>query len=64
LDIELGQLVAPEGAADQKRQDHVVAFSFEREVGDDLPVDILLYTTSVVNTPSGVRNDIIWLAKE
>jgi hypothetical protein len=26
LDIELGQFVAPEGAADQKRQDHVVAF--------------------------------------
>jgi hypothetical protein len=28
------------------------------EVRDDLPVDTLLYTTSVINTPSGVRNDI------
>ena len=28
------------------------------EVSDDRPVDTLLYTTSVVNTPSGVRNDI------
>jgi hypothetical protein len=28
------------------------------EVKDELPVDTLLYTTSVVNTPSGVRNDI------
>jgi DNA polymerase III delta prime subunit len=28
------------------------------EVSDDLPVDTLLYTTSVINTPSGVRNDI------
>src|SRR5580692_12606358 len=27
------------------------------EVSDDLPVDTLLYTTSVINTPSGVRND-------
>ena len=33
------------------------------EVSDDLPVDTLLYTTSVVNTPSGVRNDIS-LARE
>jgi hypothetical protein len=28
------------------------------DVSDDLPVDTLLYTTSVINTPSGVRNDI------
>src|SRR3984885_9147752 len=28
------------------------------EVSDDLPVDTVLYTTSVINTPSGVRNDI------
>src|ERR1700692_3556883 len=28
------------------------------EVSDDLPVDTLLYTTSVINTPSGVRNDM------
>jgi hypothetical protein len=28
------------------------------EVSDDLPVDTLLYTSSVINTPSGVRNDI------
>jgi hypothetical protein len=28
------------------------------EVSDDLPVDTLLYTTSVINTPSGIRNDI------
>jgi hypothetical protein len=27
-------------------------------VSDALPVDTLLYTTSVINTPSGVRNDI------
>ena len=27
-------------------------------MSDDLPVDTLLYTTSVINTPSGVRNDI------
>src|ERR1700692_3233871 len=33
------------------------------EVSDDLPVDTLLYTTSVINTPSGVRNDIS-LARE
>jgi hypothetical protein len=33
------------------------------EVSDDLPVDTLLYTTAVINTPSGVRNDIN-LAKE
>ena len=32
-------------------------------MSDDLPVDTLLYTTSVVNTPSGVRNDIS-LARE
>jgi hypothetical protein len=25
-DVELGQLVLPEGAADQQRQDHIVAF--------------------------------------
>jgi hypothetical protein len=28
------------------------------EVNDDMPVDALLYTTSVINTPSGVRSDI------
>lgn len=28
------------------------------DVSDDLPVDTLLYTTAVINTPSGVRNDI------
>jgi hypothetical protein len=28
------------------------------EVSDSLPVDTLLSTTSVINTPSGVRNDI------
>ena len=28
------------------------------EVSDDLPVDTLLYTTSVINTPSGIRSDI------
>ena len=28
------------------------------EVSDDVPVDTLLYTISVINTPSGVRNDI------
>jgi DNA transposition AAA+ family ATPase len=33
------------------------------EVSDGLPVDTLLYTTSVINTPSGVRNDIS-LARE
>lgn len=33
------------------------------EVSDDLPIDTLLYTTSVINTPSGVRNDIS-LARE
>ena len=27
-------------------------------MSDDLPIDTLLYTTSVINTPSGVRNDI------
>jgi hypothetical protein len=27
-------------------------------VSDDLPVDTLLYTTAVINTSSGVRNDI------
>jgi hypothetical protein len=33
--VELGQLVPPEGAADQQRQDHVIAFSFQgRAVGD------------------------------
>jgi DNA transposition AAA+ family ATPase len=32
-------------------------------VSDGLPVDTLLYTTSVINTPSGVRNDIS-LARE
>ena len=35
LDIELGQLVAPEGAADQQRQDDVVAFALQcGAVGD------------------------------
>ena len=35
LDVELGQLVPPEGAADQKRQDHIVALALEgRAVGD------------------------------
>jgi len=33
------------------------------EVSDDLPVDTLLYTTSVINTPTGVRSDI-GLARE
>ncbi len=28
------------------------------EVSDDLPIDTLLYTTSVINTPSGVRSDV------
>jgi hypothetical protein len=28
------------------------------KVSDDLPVGTLQYTTSVINTPSGVRNDI------
>lgn len=28
------------------------------DVSDDLPVDTLLYTTAVINTLSGVRNDI------
>lgn len=28
------------------------------EVNDDMPVDTLLYTTSVINTPSGVKSDI------
>jgi hypothetical protein len=28
------------------------------EVNDDRPVDTLLYTTAVVNTPSRVENDI------
>ncbi len=27
-------------------------------MSDDLPVDTVLYTTSVINTPSGVRDDI------
>jgi hypothetical protein len=35
LDVKLGQLVPPEGAADQKRQDHGVALALEgRAVGD------------------------------
>jgi hypothetical protein len=35
FDVKLGQLVPPQGAANQKRQDHVVAFSFEgRAVGN------------------------------
>jgi hypothetical protein len=29
LDVELGQLVLPQGAADQQRQDDVVAFALE-----------------------------------
>ena len=33
------------------------------EVSDDLPVDTLPCTTSVINTPPGVRNDIS-LARE
>ena len=34
-DVELGQLVAPEGAADQQRQDHIVAFALQRRaIGD------------------------------
>src|SRR5260370_6340840 len=34
-DVELGQLVPPQGAANQKGQDHVVAFALERRaVGD------------------------------
>ena len=34
-DIELCQFVAPDGAADQKRQDDVIAFALERRaVGD------------------------------
>lgn len=33
------------------------------EVKDDMPVDTLLYTASVINTPSGVKSDIN-LAKE
>ncbi len=28
------------------------------EVNDDMPVDTLLYTASVINTPSGVKSDI------
>jgi hypothetical protein len=28
------------------------------DASDNLPVDTLLYTTAVINTPSGVRNDI------
>jgi hypothetical protein len=35
LDLELGQFVAPEGAADQQRQDDVVAFALQGgAVGD------------------------------
>jgi hypothetical protein len=34
------------------------------EVSDDLPVDTLLYTTSVINTPSRVRTTSTWRAKE
>ena len=35
LKPQIGQLVAPEGAAEQKRQDHVVAFALQRgAVGD------------------------------
>jgi hypothetical protein len=33
------------------------------QVKDDMPVDTLLYTASVINTPSGVKSDIN-LAKE
>jgi AAA domain len=41
------------------RADQIVPHDrWTSEVSDDLPVDTLLYTTSVINTPSGVRNDI------
>jgi hypothetical protein len=41
------------------RADQIVSRDrWTSEVNDDMPVDTLLYTTSVINTPSGVRNDI------
>jgi len=40
------------------RADQIIPRDRTSEVSDELPVDTLLYTTSVINTPSGVRNDI------
>jgi hypothetical protein len=41
------------------RADQIVSRDrWTSEVKDEVPIDTLLYTTSVVNTPSGVRNDI------
>jgi hypothetical protein len=43
LDVELGQLVPPKGAANHKRQDHVIAFAFQGgAVGDGQQVFGLL----------------------
>src|SRR5271170_1175264 len=43
------------------RADQIVPHDrWTSEIRDDRPVDTLLYTTSVVNTPSRVENDIRW----
>ena len=41
------------------RADQIIARDrWTSEVKDDMPVDTLLYTASVINTPSGVKSDI------
>jgi hypothetical protein len=58
LDVELGQLVPPEGAANQQRQDHVVAFALERcAVGDSQQL-LGLLAVQPVSQPGSLLTDV------
>src|SRR5258707_7724319 len=59
LDVELGQLVPPEGATDQERQDHVVALPFQgRAVGNGK--QLLLLARGSANFPGEYLSDWRW----
>jgi hypothetical protein len=58
LNVELGQLVPPEGAANQQRQDHVVAFALQsRAVGDSQQLFGLL-ASQPVSQPGSLLADV------
>ena len=51
LDVKLGQFVPPQGAANQKRQDHVVAFALERISG------LSIMAVATVDRPVTIHDD-------
>jgi hypothetical protein len=58
LDVKLGQFVPPQGAANQKRQDDVVAFALERRAVWDSQQLLGLLAVQPVSQPGSLLTDV------